>query len=398
MHKLLVNEVYNIIFNNNISLQSEVINIKDAYKRVLTKELYYKIDDPPFDKSAMDGYGYFNNGNKKFLLLKESIIAGDLNKNINIPENCCIKIMTGAAVPKNINKISKFEATEIINEENENKYVYIRETERSDNIIYKGSGYKKGDLLLDKKILAAEDISKLASNGYSEIEVVKNPKIAFISTGNELTDITKELEEGKIYDSNSFLIKNKLKAMNMECQFYGIVKDDYNALYDIVSKALEKNDIIIVSGGISFGDMDFTKEVFNALNIKELCHGVKIKPGKPFYFGKKENKAIFGLPGNPFAVLVAFENFVKPYIYNCMGCKYNNQFFKLPLLEEYKRKKSDTEEYLPAEFIFNENATFVKLIDYKGSFYLPSGIKALVKIDVGVNEIKALENVSIKFI
>ncbi|MEI0531678.1 molybdopterin molybdotransferase MoeA [Brachyspira pilosicoli] len=397
MHKLLVNEVYNIIFNNSISLQSEVINIKDAYKRVLKKELYYKIDDPPFNKSAMDGYGYFNNGNKKFLLLKESIIAGNSSKNINIPENCCIKIMTGAVVPNNINKISKFEAAEII-DENEKKYVYIKEDEKSDNIIYKGSGYKKGDLLLNVKILEAEDISKLASNGYSEIEVVKNPKIAFISTGNELTDITKELEEGKIYDSNSFLIKNKLKAMNIECQFYGIVKDDYDSLYNVVYKALDENDIIIVSGGISFGDMDFTKEVFNALNIKELCHGVKIKPGKPFYFGKKDNKAIFGLPGNPFAVLVAFENFVKPYIYNSMGCKYNNQFFKLPLLEEYKRKKSDTEEYLPAEFVFNEDATLVKLIDYKGSFYLPSNIKALVKIDVGVNEIKALEKVNIKFI
>lgn len=397
MHKLLVNEVYNIIFNNNISLQSEVINTKDAYKRVLKKELYYKIDDPPFNKSAMDGYGYFNNGNKKFLLLKESIMAGDSNKNINIPENCCIKIMTGAAVPKNINKISKFEATEII-DENEKKYIYIKEAERSDNIIYKGSGYKKGDLLLDKKILEAEDISKLASNGYSEIEVVKKPKIAFISTGNELTDITKKLEEGKIYDSNSFLIKNKLKAMNIECQFYGIVKDDYDSLYDVVYKALDENDIIIVSGGISFGDMDFTKKVFNALNIKELCHGVKIKPGKPLYFGKRDNKAVFGLPGNPFAVLVSFENFVKPYIYNSMGVKYNNQFFKLPLFEEYKRKKSDTEEYLPAEFIFSEDATLVKLIDYKGSFYLPSNIKALVKIDIGVNEIKALDNVSIKFI
>ena len=397
MHKLLVNEVYNIIFNNSISLQSEIINIKDAYKRVLKKELYYKIDDPHFDKSAMDGYGYFNNGNKKFLLLKESIIAGNSNKNINSPENCCIKMMTGAAVPNNINKISKFEAAEII-DENEEKYVYIKEAERSDNIIYKGSGYKKGDLLLDKKILEAEDISKLASNGYSEIEVVKNPKIAFISTGTELTDITKKLEEGKIYDSNSFLIKNKLKAMNIECQFYGIVKDNYDSLYDVVSKALDENDIIIVSGGISFGDMDFTKEVYNALNIKELCHGVKIKPGKPFYFGKKDNKAVFGLPGNPFAVLVSFENFVKPYIYNSMGVKYNNQFFKLPLFEEYKRKKSDTEEYLPAEFIFSEDATLVKLIDYKGSFYLPSNIKALVKIDIGVNEIKALENVSIKFI
>ena len=398
MHKLLVTEVHNIISNNNIFLQSEVINLKHAYKRVLKKELYYKIDDPPFNKAAMDGYGYFNNGNDKFLLLEESIFAGDSNKNIDIQNNSCIKIMTGAMVPENINKISKFEAVEIINENN-NKYIIVKETERSDNIIPKGNSAKKGDLLLDIKILEAEDISRLASNGYSEIEVVKNPKIAVISTGNELTDITKELEEGKIYDSNTYLIENKLKAMNMECQSYGIIKDDYDSLYNVISKALDENDIIITSGGISLGDMDFTKKVFNALGVKELCHGVKIKPGKPFYFGIKENnKAVFGLPGNPFAVLVSFENFVKPYIYNSIGCKYNNKFFKLPLIEGYKRRKNDTEEYLPASFEYTDKGTFVKLLDYKGSFYLTPHIKAIAKIDIGVNEIKAFENIDIKFL
>ncbi len=398
MHKLSLNEVHSIMLNNGICMQSEIINLKYAYKRVLKKELYYKIDDPPYDKSAMDGYGYFNNGSNKLLLLEESILSGDSNKNIDIQENCCIKIMTGAMVPKNINKVSKFESTEIINE-NGNIYVLIKETEKSDNIIYKGNGAKKGDLLLDRKVLEAEDISRLASNGYSEIEVVKNPKIAVISTGNELTDITKELEEGKIYDSNTYLIENKLKSMNMECQSYGIIKDDYDSLYNVISKALDENDIIITSGGISLGDMDFTKKVFNALGVKELCHGVKIKPGKPFYFGIKENnKAVFGLPGNPFAVLVSFENFIKPYIYNSIGCKYNNKFFKLPLIEGYKRRKNDTEEYLPASFEYTDKGTFVKLLDYKGSFYLTPHIKAIAKIDIGVNEIKAFENIDIKFL
>ena len=402
--KLSVNEVYNIIQNNILSLENEIIDLKDSFKRIPSKKIYAKIDNPPFDKSAMDGYGYYDNGNDKFEILEDIIFAGDCKSDINVPRNSCVKIMTGASIPKSINKVSRLEAVKII-EDGEKNYIRIEEKEKSNNIIEKGSDLKANDLLMDIKPLEAEDISVLASGGYSKIEVKKTPKIAIISTGNELIDISKELEFGKIYDSNSYLLSNKLKNMNIDYNFYGIIKDDYDILKSAVSKALEECDIIIVSGGISFGDMDYSEKVFDDLGIKKLCHGVLMKPGKPFYFGIKEinikenrNKAVFGVPGNPFAVLVSFENFIKPYIYNSMGYKYSNIFFRMPLFETYSRKKSNLEEYMPADFIHNENSSFVKLLSYKGSFCLPRNIKALMKINIGINEIKANENVEVKFI
>ena len=402
--KLSVNEVYNIILNNILSLENEIIDLKDSFKRIPSKKIYAKIDNPPFDKSAMDGYGYYDNGNDKFEILEDIIFAGDCKSDYNVKVNSCVKIMTGASIPKSINKVSRFEAVKII-EDGEKNYIRIEEKEKSNNIIEKGSDLKANDLLMDIKPLEAEDISVLASGGYSKIEVKKSPKIAIISTGNELIDISKELEFGKIYDSNSYLLSNKLKNMNIDCNFYGIIKDDYDILKSAVSKALEECDIIIVSGGISFGDMDYSEKVFDDLGIKKLCHGVLMKPGKPFYFGIKEinikenrNKAVFGVPGNPFAVLVSFENFIKPYIYNSMGYKYSNIFFRMPLFETYSRKKSNLEEYMPADFIHNENSSFVKLLSYKGSFCLPRNIKALMKINIGISEIKANENVEVKFI
>ena len=402
--KLSVSEVYNIISNNIISLGNEIIDLKDSLKRIPSKRIYAKIDNPPFDKSAMDGYGYYDNGNDKFEIMEDVIFAGDCKSDINVPENNCVKIMTGAMIPKSVNKVSKLEAVKII-EENGKNYICIEEKEKSNNIIEKGSDLKVNDLLIDIKPLEAEDISVLACGGYSKIEVKKSPKIAIISTGNELIDISKELEFGKIYDSNSHLISNKLKNMNIDYNFYGIIKDDYNILKSTISKALKECDIIIVSGGVSFGDMDYSKKVFDDLKIKKLCHGVLMKPGKPFYFGIKEidieenrHKAVFGVPGNPFAVLVSFENFIKPYIYNSMGYKYSNIFFRMPLFETYSRKKSNMEEYMPADFIHNENSSFVKLLSYKGSFCLPRNIKALMKINIGINEIRANENVEVKFI
>ena len=402
--KLSVNEVYNIIQNNILSLENEIIDLKDSFKRIPSKKIYAKIDNPPFDKSAMDGYGYYDNGNDKFEITEDIIFAGDCKSDYDVKVNSCVKIMTGASIPKSINKVSRFEAVKII-EENGKNYIRIEEKEKSNNIIEKGSDLKANDLLMDIKPLEAEDISVLASGGYSKIEVKKTPKIAIISTGNELIDISKELEFGKIYDSNSYLLSNKLKSMNIDYNFYGIIKDDYDILKSAVSKALEECDIIIVSGGISFGDMDYSEKVFDDLGIKKLCHGVLMKPGKPFYFGIKEinikenrNKAVFGVPGNPFAVLVSFENFIKPYIYNSMGYKYSNIFFRMPLFETYNRKKSNLEEYMPADFIHNENSSFVKLLSYKGSFCLPRNIKALMKINIGINEIKANENVEVKFI
>lgn len=401
--KTTVTEAYDLMLNDILSFESEIIPIDESLNRVLSKKVYYKIDEPIFDKAAMDGYAYYkeNEDINKLTVISETIFAGD-DKDIDIPKYGCVRIMTGAMVPQKANSIIRLEYTENFLEDSK-RYMKIVRKESSTNIIKKGENAKTNDLMLDIKPLKAEDIAMLSSNGYSEIEVRRSPIVGIITTGNELINVHENLEKGKIYDSNSHLLINKLKNININSVFYGIYKDDYNSLYKVIEKAIKECDIIIVTGGISFGDMDLSKKVFDSLGIKTIFHKVMMKPGKPLYFGLKkssisEKKAIFGIPGNPFAVFTCFENFIKPYIYNSLGYKYDNIFFKMPIARDYIRKKIDCVEYIPAKIIQKETEVCAEPLKYGGSSVLISGIEAIIKIDIGVKEIKAGDLIETRFL
>lgn len=403
MNKKLLhpNKIQNIMKKHATQKETEIINIKKSLLRPLAKDVYAKIESPPFSKSAMDGYAYIKkNKSNQYKLIDNFIIkAGDIYKK-SIDKNECIKIMTGAMIPTNARYVQRVEWTREIKHKNGDKLIEFVKEESSNNIIKQGINQKKGDILLSKRILKPKDLGILLSSGYSSIEVFKTLHVGVISTGNELIGAGKEIKPGKIYDSNGIQTLMQSLEIGLDAKFYGIVKDDLNKTKSIFEKALKENDILIISGGVSMGDFDYIPQALKDLDFSIILHGLSVKPGKPSLFAKKDNKAVFGLPGNPVSSFVIFNILVLPYIYACYDIEYKENYFKATLKKSITKKESDRVEYLPAIVEMNEDDIKVIPIKYHGSSMLNAlaFANAFIKIEIGINNIEEGEKVNVRLI
>lgn len=203
----------------------------------------------------------------------------------------------------------------------DNKIILYKAVTPGENVIDVGSDIKKGSLLLKKgTVLGPRFIGLLASQGIKEILVKKSPKIAYFSTGNEILPIDGQLEEGKIYDINSFTIIGSIKEQGCDALFLGILEDDKELIKQKIGEALEMADFLLLSGGSSLGEEDLTAEAVKELG-EVLVHGIAIKPGKPVLIGKVKNKLILGLAGYPTSALSNFYILVLPMIDRMLGAK-----------------------------------------------------------------------------
>jgi len=384
-----------------LSLPCETINIKTAFYRVIDHCILATLSQPPFTKSAMDGFAYYSNDlsqsmNKPYKICSDMILgAGQIFNGILAPDEC-IRIMTGAKVPSCYNAVHRIEYTTL----NADQTVSFIKLENSRNIIDKGKNQVQGSVLLTPRILKSFDISLLASSGIATVKVTCFPRIGIISTGDELLSPDQEWNDGCIFDSNSYLLTSFFHSLNIPSKFYGIVKDNEDSLKTTCMQIFKECDIIIFSGGVSMGDFDYLPKILSQLNVQTIIHGVKLKPGKPMYFGYLESKAIFGLPGNPISSFVCFELFVKPYLYRSMGIEYQAKEFLVPLTEEYRRKDSSREEYIPAQLIQENGILVACLLPYYGSSMLSvlSEANILIRINIGISQVKKGELIYARFI
>lgn len=394
-------KVYNIIKKHTLKKETEIINIKKAFMRTLAKNIYAKIESPHFSKSAMDGYAYIKkNKENKYKVIDDFIIKADDIYKKSLKENECIKIMTGAMIPPNANYVQRVEWTSKIKSKKGDSFIEFRNDEPTNNIIEQGINQKKGDILLTKRILKPKDIAILLSSGYSSVEVFKAFCVGIVSTGNELIEAGEDIEQGKIYDSNGIQIFMQCLEVGLSPKFYGIVKDDVNKIKKIFEDVLKENDILIVSGGVSMGDFDYIPEVLKDLKYNIILHGLSIKPGKPSLFAKKNNKVVFGLPGNPVSSFVIFNILILPYIHACYNIDYKENYFKAALTKTITKKENDRVEYLPAIVETNDDCVTAEPILYHGSSMINAFTfaNALIKIEVGINHIEKGESVYVKFI
>ncbi len=201
----------------------------------------------------------------------------------------------------------------------ESVFIY-RGAKPGENIIYAGSDIQMGELLLrESKLLGISEIGILASTGIEEVSVYKKPKVAIISTGNELQEIGKELEPGKVYDVNSYILSSAVEQCGGIPLPDGIVEDNYNEIKNFILDSLD-SDLILITGGTSRGREDLVYKVIG--DIGEIYfHGLSVKPGKPTFFGKVKGTPVFGLPGNPFSAVTIFELIVAPMIRWICGLK-----------------------------------------------------------------------------
>lgn len=331
-----VAEARNLISQNIVLLGSINLELGSAAGMVLSEDIYASVDIPPFPQSAMDGYALSYDGWQTYKTLKiGGEIAAGGNDSTLLDQEKAIRIFTGAAVPPGADTVVMQEKVKTVNSgliiEDENLKV-------GSNVRPKGSEIKAGALALEKgTYLSSAAIGFLAGIGITEVKVYSRSRITIIVTGNELQQPGKPLQYGQVYESNSFALRDALQRLNINDIKVKWVRDDLEQLIDSLKFALEESDVILLTGGVSGGDYDFVLEATGHCGVNEIFHKVKQRPGKPFYFGRKENKLVFGLPGNPSSVLTCFYEYVVEALDKMSSRESSLKIVHVPLAKAFKK-------------------------------------------------------------
>ena len=286
-------EIIQKLFDKYYTLQSEEIAVEDAYGRILSGDVYSRMDFPPFDKALKDGFAILSQDSfgaseesPKTLEVIDFLEAGSTTDK-TVEEGKCVEISTGAAMPKGADAVVMVEYCEKM-DSNVNILTTVTPTQ---DVAKKGSDTKESKLILRKgDVLTPGKIGVLLSQGFETIEVYKKPTVGVISTGNEITLQGNELPYGKIYDVNGNMIKNDAISCGANAKFLGTVKDDYNQLKAKIQESLDDVDILIGSGGTSAGLGDVMKHVLDELG-QVYIHGISVQPGKPTIIGIVDGKS-----------------------------------------------------------------------------------------------------------
>jgi molybdopterin molybdotransferase len=301
--------------------ENEIVPLKKALKRILDTNVFAQINLPIERNSAMDGYAFksFDLSMNKATILKNigvSWAGKPFNGELKTGE--CIRIFTGAVLPKNADSVVMQELIEI---EGEN-IIFSAETKIKQNVREIGEDVKQGDLLFAAgKEITAVDLGLFAASGVFEVSVKRHLNIIFFSTGDELVSLKKPLQSGQIYDSNRYLLSGLLDDRKYNVIDGGVITDDKIILEKTLLEAAKKFDVIITTGGASVGEADYVKEVLVECGDVNFWK-IAMKPGKPLAFGKIENCYFFGLPGNSIAVAATFEVIVKPALDRLSGADF----------------------------------------------------------------------------
>ncbi len=331
-----VNEAKAILQKLEPSRNVQVLPISLAQGFFLAKPISSQLDVPSFDNSAMDGYAFaWEEGISRLAVVGEAAAGSyDLPK---IEKGQAVRIFTGAPMPSSADSVIMQEKVE----RNGNSIRFNPEDSvRGNHVRYRGTQCKKGDIIAQAGAKITPGlVSLLASVGVKEVPVYQAPKVAIIITGNEIQDLGSPLEPGQIYNANGPALESWLRNLGISEIQQIKVPDQKEVVVEALAKALDENDLVIFTGGISVGDYDFVKNAVGENQVKQLFYKLKQRPGKPLYAGEKEGKIVFALPGNPGSVLSCFVQYVKPVIQCWKGDPEAwNHFQNLPLAHDFEKK------------------------------------------------------------
>lgn len=305
--------------------QSEIVPLAEAHGRVLIKTILATTDLPSFDNSSMDGYAVrasdaasANPKNPVSLRLVGKIAAGE-NFPTELSAGQCIRIFTGAILPAGADAVVMQEDTQI-DAGRPDEIRILDGVKPWENIRFRGEDVKCGATLASPgDILGAAQMALLAASGVGQVSVGRRPKVALLATGSELKEAGSLLTPGQIYESNRAALAPLIAAAGGVPKIFPIVSDDQEATRTALSRALVECDLVITCGGVSVGEMDFVKSAFEELDGQLQFWKVAIKPGRPFVFGRYDEKFLFGLPGNPVSAFVTFLLLARPALLRWQG-------------------------------------------------------------------------------
>ena len=301
---------------SSIISKTEIINLLEAEDKILAENIYSKINLPPFNNSAVDGYALIKKDlNKSQKKINESRVAAGDTRTHKIKEGEVIRIFTGAKMPSNSNTVVMQENTKIIDD----KLFLVKVPSYGDNCRYKGEDVSKESLVLKKgSKIDTKNLNLIAAIGYNKVKVYCKIKVGFYTSGNELVKPTTKLKNSKINNSNYYLLNSLLNKNYITKKFLGNLPDNANNIKNKLLSEVSKFNIIITTGGASVGDED---HLINTLknNGKIFFWRAAIKPGRPIAIGMIKNTYIVCLPGNPVSVQLLFAFIVKPLIFKLIG-------------------------------------------------------------------------------
>ena len=382
---------------------NEVVATEESLNRILYKDIHSSLDLPPFSRSTVDGYAVradetygVSESFPGVFTLAGKVLMGEASK-VEVIREEVVEIATGGMLPHGTDSVVMIEETETLGEDS---ILINKSISPGENVIKVGEDVKKGQKVLERgHKIRTQDLGALAALGITEVEVYEKPKVGIISTGDEIIDPSKELDPGKIRDINSWALSGEVFEAGAVPVNYGICPDNRDNVEEYINRALEENDLVIVSGGSSVGEKDVTSDVINLIGDPGVIfHGISIKPGKPTIFGMVNDKPIFGLSGNPVSAMVTFRLFVKkaidivsgkkdfPYAPTIRG-KLTRNLSSRGGREDYVRVKLQEDEdgnydVMP---VLGESGLIFTLVEAEGLLKIPrntEGIKSGEEVEV----------------
>lgn len=326
---LSVDEALERVLNAAQSRSPRTVAARNALGLVLAEDVASDVDSPPHDKSIVDGYAIIASdlaaGPAEFTVLEE-VTAGDVPR-AKVVRGAAVRIMTGAPLPEGADSVVMVEQAEML-AGNGTHLGRVRlspsKVTRGQNIMRRAVAMARGDRVLAAgHVLRAIELGLLAEVGRTDVLAIPRPRLAVLATGNELVPPCDKPAPGQIRNSNSPMLLAAAQAAGAEATDLGIARDEKADLEQRIAQGLEA-DVLVLSGGVSAGVLDLVPSVLSSLGVEPIFHKIRMKPGKPLWFGVKRHDAgpttlVFGLPGNPASSFVGFELFVRPAIARLSG-------------------------------------------------------------------------------
>ncbi len=380
-----VDEALSIVLDQVGQLDAEAVALEAAHRRILAEDIVADIDLPPFDRARMDGYAVRSadlaEAPATFRVIGEVPAGAMFEGAVHTGE--AVKIFTGAPVPEGADAVQKVEVTraegdtvEILEAVTPGQFITPHASEIAAGEIVAKTGEEIG----------AAEMAVLASFGYSRVRVTRQPRVAVLSTGSELVEVSAKPSAAQIRNSNTYTLAAYAAQAGAIVNMHGIVEDTPEATRDALIRASDNCDVVITSGGVSMGDYDLVKAALLEIGAEIYFDKVIIRPGKPIVFARRGPTFFFGLPGNPVSTSVTFNVFVRPAIRKMQG----DNSPMLPIVSAHLARpikdKSSRRSFLPARFYVEAGRAMVEPLKWGGSSdlvaFMRAGALIVVREDV----------------
>jgi molybdopterin molybdotransferase len=406
MSLLSVNEARERILSQFHPVKTETLPLAESLHRVLAQDAQAADDLPLFDNSSMDGFAVraadvmdVTAAAPRRLRVVADIPAGSF-PSVSLAPGEAARIMTGAPMPEGADAVVPVENTNFDSRDAGTEAPELVDIQKAaglgENVRQRGMDLHAGDIVLTAgRQLKPQDLGLLAMLGVSSVTVYHKPRVALLSSGDELIDPDAPLEKGKIRDSNSYTLAALIESVGAQALRLGVARDNYESVHHLFEKAVYlRADLILSSAGVSVGAFDFVKQVIEDSGKMDFWR-VNMRPGKPVAFGEYKGIPVIGLPGNPVSAFVGFEVFVRPAIQKLGGLTHSSRPVIRVICEE-EIQSDGRESYLRAEIHEVDGSLVARLTGHQGSGNLHSLVRAnaLLIIPAGVKCVPAGQEVT----